>query len=440
MIKTDSRGTYASGNTPLSSAADDDSLDSIDQLPAQGSHERSLASKADQERGTGVADFGKEEVRDDLDSIPVHVVESQPGQDSNVASYNHNSQPLSMRTSQVKSPLTSTRVTESTFEPEKEEWTPSVRQVSNVNMAEGNTAGDHGNMESRQEGLGIWNSNRITSDEDKRGKIASVQAGNGNNNDYYNYSYNSSIPSLSDPRTSYSTDHSLDPPLQPWVPHLQQQQQQQRQHQPNPQSDQDFNQFQQANGLSSHRSSNASDILMLEQQEFLRLTRLRSQPINAQDPLATRRFYTEKPTSENNVDQAVQPYSQHLQYLQQQPAEGPTSAVQPPFNNEPEKMPLYSQSDEPDATGSRPSYSSAHLQGYLNATGVGVSRSSVDSNGGLRNRATNVYNPNSPTTARGSGIQGEDEQGRWTGVPTVSDDRVYHYSPDVHKSKCCTIL
>ena len=454
-VKAEGQGTNASGSKPLSSASDDDFLYSIDLLPAQRIHERSLASKVDQGRETAEANFSKEEVMDDPDSIPAHGVESQSDQDSNVASYNHNAQSLSTRTGLTKGQPTTAAmtqgVTDSAFEQAKSDWTPAAHQVSNVNIAgvnsyrdvniaEGSTAGGDGSIGGRHEGLAIWNSNRITSDEDKRGEFASVQTGNGKNNDYY-YSYDSSVPSLSDPRTSYSTDHSLDPPLQPWVPQLQQQQHQQQQQQylQIPQSDQDLHQFQQASGLSSHRSSNASDILMLQQQEFLRLTRLRSHPTVTQDAVSTRGFYTEKPVPENNFDQTFHSYSQPLQYLQQQPTGGPISEGQPPFNNDPEKMPLYSQSDEPGATGSRPSYSSAHLQGYLNANGVGVNSNSVDGNSGLRNRTTNVYNPNSPT-ARRSGIQGEDEQGRWTGVPTVSDDRVYHYDPDVHKSKCCTIL
>ncbi|GJJ73113.1 hypothetical protein EMPS_05471 [Entomortierella parvispora] len=394
---------------------------------------------------TGVANFSKEEVRDDPDSIPVRSVESQSVLGRNVSSYNHNGQSPSSPSYLVRGQSASGVMPQGVTEPSKSDWSPNAYQVSNVNIADVNsyrdvntvertTAASVGSMrESRNEGLAIWSSNQMPLVEDKKGGFASVQTNNGNINDPYNYA--SSVPSLSDPRTSYSTDHSLEPPLQPWVPQLQQQQQQYSQ---NPRSDQGLEQFQQAKGLSSHRSSNSSDILMLQQQEFLKLTRLRSQPIASTESIVGQREPSteKKSASDNNFDSS---YSQPLQYLQQQPTGGPVSQEQPPFSNDPEKMPLYSQPDEPGATGSRPSYSSAHLQGYLNATGVGVSNTGVETNVGLRNRATNVYNPNSPL-ARRSGIQGEDEQGRWTGVPTVSDDRVYHYDPDVHKSKCCTIL
>lgn len=414
---------------------------------------------------TNVAVGCKEEYRDDPDSITMFGVESQRGQGGyNVASYSHSvlSEPARSNQQGAAGGQLERRTMSqggagggmgkaSTVEPGKSEWNATIQQGTNVNIGHVNSSATDVNLvrgmnavnvgrvddlEDEEELDYLYNlySNRSSLEQDKKEEWIAPHSTFSSNGKHANdpYDYDSSVPSLSDPRTSSSTDHSLDPPHQPWLP----QQQQQQYHQ---QHNREFDHFQQGSGLSSHRSSNSSEILMLQQQEFLRLTRLRSQPLE-QDPLVVvAGNKQEHPSSEKFAPQNIVHTPQRYQQQQQQPAGTPfAESSRPPFND-PEKMPLYIRPEEVGSTGSRPSYSSAHLQSYLDTTGVGSGNNAVDSRGGLRNRATNVYNPNSPTFRR-SGIQGEDEQGRWTGIPTASDDRVQQFDPDVHKSKCCIIL
>ncbi|KAF9155429.1 hypothetical protein BG015_009897 [Linnemannia schmuckeri] len=142
---------------------------------------------------------------------------------------------------------------------------------------------------------------------------------------------------------------------------------------------------------------------------------------------------------------------------------------------------------------SHPSYSSTHLQNYVNTTmphpyqhpqsgrssvqsinltptnvnptnltnptnsltgvynfntspgsGSGVGRSPYGhghTHGCSNNRTTTTVGSGVTPSMSSGGITGEDAQGRWVGSPTGADNRVATYgTSDIHKSRCCTIL
>ncbi|KAF9963733.1 hypothetical protein BGZ73_002193, partial [Actinomortierella ambigua] len=73
---------------------------------------------------------------------------------------------------------------------------------------------------------------------------------------------------------------------------------------------------------------------------------------------------------------------------------------------------------------------------------AGTTATMAASGAGTATATTTATAPATATMAprRQSGIQGEDEQGRWIAPPTGSDNRVSQWDPDHHKSKCCIIL
>lgn len=143
---------------------------------------------------------------------------------------------------------------------------------------------------------------------------------------------------------------------------------------------------------------------------------------------------------------------------------------------------------------SHPSYSSTHLQNYVNSTmphpyqhpqsgrssvqsfnltstninptnltnptnnmagvynanagpgsgsGSGAGRSPYgheNAHGGINNWTTTTVGSGVAPSASSGGIAGEDAQGRWVGSPTGADNRVSTYgTSDIHKSRCCII-
>ncbi|KAF9967542.1 hypothetical protein BGZ70_009155 [Mortierella alpina] len=302
---------------------------------------------------------------------------------------------------------------------------------------------------------------------------------------------------------------------------------------------------------STHRPSDSSDILMQEQQEYLRLTRLRS----SRQSYALAAFKNDKNHSKyfntlqafgggNNgfgIDEKselefdsstvgeLQQHQQQQQYgykgekqevEQQHYSSDPTpqdpvpEATSSAFQRYPSSsMGLFKKkrtqvppivvkaSDNDEEANSRPSYSSSHLQQYVDT--LAAQATPVDSrkdvpmititNGSLGDGAaavapaaggggggagtggigeTATATPGANTTAapnagiasgrtslsghpRGpdtgvvhrnyeqlrTGIQGEDEQGRWIGGTSANDTTLRHYDPEIHhKSKCCNIL
>ncbi|CAO3569433.1 unnamed protein product [Mortierella alpina] len=303
---------------------------------------------------------------------------------------------------------------------------------------------------------------------------------------------------------------------------------------------------------STHRPSDSSDILMQEQQEYLRLTRLRSRQSYAfaafkNDKNHSKYFNTVQAFGGGNNGFAIDEKSKlgfdfstvgELQQQQQQQVHGykgekqeleqqhyssdPTQqdpvpeATSSAFERRPSSsMGLFKKkrtqvppivvkaNDNDEEANSRPSYSSSHLQQYVdtlaaqatpvdnrkdvpmititNGTTVGDGSAAVaptagggggggTGTGGIGERATAA--PSVGTTAAPSagtasgrtslsghprgpdtgvvhrnyeqlrtGIQGEDEQGRWIGGTSANDTTLQHYDPEVHhKSKCCNIL
>ncbi|KAF9327325.1 hypothetical protein BG006_009340 [Podila minutissima] len=95
-----------------------------------------------------------------------------------------------------------------------------------------------------------------------------------------------------------------------------------------------------------------------------------------------------------------------------------------------------------DEAASRPSYSSSHLQHYVDTTMVYqsglVSAERRQSQLLLRRNGGGGGGGVGGLTRQG-GIQGEDAHGRWIGGSDPSDVRQWN-PDDVHKNKCCTIL
>ncbi|KAI8598632.1 hypothetical protein EDD21DRAFT_381963 [Dissophora ornata] len=354
--------------------------------------------------------------------------------------------------------------------------------------------------------------------------------------------YPPSLPSPPNPRTSYSSRDSVDSSYHPWQaqqPSLQQPSHQDRyqltagsqftaiksvpgdkqEFQGNEHESDLSEGFLLPPGLRSHRPSNASDVLMLQQQEFLRLTRLRSEPSSLVSDKDS------KNDGDNNIssNKGFSSDDQHSRYTR--PINNiPTPILAPvahspygnssTYNNSPlayppsnvgpcdlemgnqlrKRAPRFVTVD--DDTPDRPSYSSSHLQHYLNTTlptqnaresrqrspGIAMSPlnstfivpsagSSVGGGGGggvadvtdvvapyaVANAHTNTVDGVGRTTPESVGrtmanaglrksastqgrIVGEDDQGRWIAGTAENDRRVTQFDPEVHKSKCCLIL
>ncbi|KFH66200.1 hypothetical protein MVEG_08300 [Podila verticillata NRRL 6337] len=289
---------------------------------------------------------------------------------------------------------------------------------------------------------------------------------------------------------------------------------------------------------STHRSSGSSDEFMLQQQEFLRLTRLRSQSlknnlnnqfsigksefdnIKEEEPSAIplQSFYSLSTKTELDYPTTPSgypgPYQQQYHHQQQQakqeyhpysnsttPLASPSNItnnnynynysnnnmptpmvsdlvpsrtpkvppiissssfsqrsssphIQPqpqPSQQQPPPPPGKKEADPDDEAPSRPSYSSSHLQNYVDTTMVLQSglasaerRQSQGQLAGLSGYQQNLRQRTSVGGVQGlasqGGIQGEDEQGRWIGGARPGSEVRQWGTEDVHKGKCCTIL
>ncbi|KAG0238981.1 hypothetical protein BGW41_007997 [Actinomortierella wolfii] len=85
------------------------------------------------------------------------------------------------------------------------------------------------------------------------------------------------------------------------------------------------------------------------------------------------------------------------------------------------------------ATQTPPTPGTVTSNGSVPGLGLGVTSAGVA-------KSPTIPKTTTPPPRRQSGIQGEDEQGRWIERPTDSNPRVVQWDPDHHKSKCCTIL
>ncbi|KAF9928585.1 hypothetical protein BGZ67_006879 [Mortierella alpina] len=313
-----------------------------------------------------------------------------------------------------------------------------------------------------------------------------------------------------------------------------------------PEHDLDLEYYLSTPGLgSTHRPSDSSDILMQEQQEYLRLTRLRSRQSYAfaafkNDKNNSKYFNALKAFGGDNgfaIDEKTelgldpstvgeqqqrQQYQQydykgerreveHQHYSSDPTPQDPTpEAISSAFQRHPSSSmglfkkkraqvpPVVVKANDDEEANSRPSYSSSHLQQYVDtlaahATAVD-SRKDVPmitiSNGSLGDGSAAAAPAAAPsggggtetggvgemptptptatssadivsgrTSFRGhprgpdtgvvhrsyeqlrTGIQGEDEQGRWIGGTGANDTTLHHYDPEIHhKSKCCNIL
>ncbi|KAI1317650.1 hypothetical protein EDD11_008078 [Mortierella claussenii] len=230
--------------------------------------------------------------------------------------------------------------------------------------------------------------------------------------------------------------------------------------------------------LASHRPSDSSDVLMLQQQEFLRLTRLSSNPASASSDIANQHFGQSKDLHPN-----FSPYNDYLIADDQAPSAvelSPARYVKPLQTTSSQPLPLgfHQRPDHDDNIGlisrrrigpqvitgtgpgsavnwhekggndevtDHPSYSSSHLQHYVDMT---LADNMMNSGSTSRNRRTFGLGTDPGATASpemGLGIQGEDIQGRWVAGSASSNaapgsSRVSYYDGDVHKSKCCLIL
>ncbi|KAF9181455.1 hypothetical protein BGZ51_005424 [Haplosporangium sp. Z 767] len=210
---------------------------------------------------------------------------------------------------------------------------------------------------------------------------------------------------------------------------------------------------------SAHRPSDTSEILMLQQQEFLRRTRLRSEPlVLPTDPSA------HSDTNCYNTDNCTTPDKSEFEYY-------PTFPSQAQQQQQQQQQAIYQKeefSDYPGSAASRmatingqtpftgnakvggensqyqqPSYSSTHLQHYLNSTlsmqpssGSQGRRGSVEMKTYMQGGNTNT---NARMNANRGSVHGEDDQGRWVGpTAATSESPVQHFEP--HKSKCCVIM
>ncbi|KAI7817244.1 hypothetical protein BC939DRAFT_466534 [Gamsiella multidivaricata] len=344
------------------------------------------------------------------------------------------------------------------------------------------------------QGVGEWGGrDRLDMNQDKREYSAAYP--------HNNIDIHFPLPPFPDPRSSYTTVHSSDTAVQarqvlspdrrhyqtakiPAVgigsisgdkEELESEWQEDRGQEP-------------ASVLLPHRPSDASEVLMLQQQEFLRLTRLNSGP-NTLPPsipfndLKDRNNQGDKESlsgeerepgyySACHSSQARSPYGAPAAYT--------TSAAVPNASSNLEmhklhkrRVPLSSNhsqntnnnnNNNNEEIQSRPSYSSSHLQSYLDSTyaarNTEEARKKRMSTTGTGQQLESFSDGGDPTAVQGytvtdgvrqqpsqaglsatqSRIQGEDDQGRWIGTPTTSDPRVAQHDVEVPKSKCCTIL
>lgn len=290
---------------------------------------------------------------------------------------------------------------------------------------------------------------------------------------------------------------------------------------------------------STHRSSGGSDEWMLQQQEFLRLTRLRSQslknnldnnfnigksdfdnikeeeppaiplqsfysvstkthdyPTHPDYPGPYQHQYQSHPQQQQEAKQEYHPYfnsttplaspsnttNNNTKYVysnndmpigpmvadmvpsripklpsinsspSSQPPSSPRIQSQPPQPSQaPPPSPGKKEADPDDEAASRPSYSSSHLQNYVDTTMVLQSglasaerRQSQGQLAGLTGYQQSLRQRTSGGGVQGlasqGGIQGEDEHGRWIGGARPGSEARHWGTEDVHKGKCCTIL
>ncbi|KAG9323405.1 hypothetical protein KVV02_002565 [Mortierella alpina] len=313
-----------------------------------------------------------------------------------------------------------------------------------------------------------------------------------------------------------------------------------------PEHDLDLEYYLSTPGLgSTHRPSDSSDILMQEQQEYLRLTRLRSRQSYAfaafkNDKNNSKYFNTLKAfggdngfgidektelgldpstVGEQEQQQQYQQYDykgerqevEHQHYSSDPTPQDPTpEAISSAFQRHPSSSmglfkkkrvqvpPVVVKANADEEANSRPSYSSSHLQQYVDTlaaqatavdsrkdvpmitisngslgdgsaaaadaaapsggggTGTGgvgeiptptlTATSSADIADGRTSLSGHPRGPDTGVVHRSyeqlrTGIQGEDEQGRWIGGTSANDTTLHHYDPEIHhKSKCCIIL
>ncbi|KAF9104489.1 hypothetical protein BGX29_001803 [Mortierella sp. GBA35] len=265
--------------------------------------------------------------------------------------------------------------------------------------------------------------------------------------------------------------------------------------------------------LSQHRPSDTSEVLMLQQQEFLRQTRLRSQPSSVviendphlrslseksevllQDPLTTTSsFSSDHPPQDQPQHQDIPPSDDNSE-SEEMPRKNKNKNKNKNQNQKRRGSTFFSTTplDDDDDPPSRHSYSSLHLQNYLDTLATNPINNSSNSNNNSNNnsrmslsigmRPLDINNSGIPSSANPAnnagafnlnsgrtpykylvgperqisanstnasasaststgGIQGEDAHGRWVGSPTATDPRVAIFDPsEVKKSRCCIIL
>ncbi|KAG0265537.1 hypothetical protein BG011_004565 [Mortierella polycephala] len=219
---------------------------------------------------------------------------------------------------------------------------------------------------------------------------------------------------------------------------------------PQQSQDRDLEYYHSTPGLSSvHRPSDTSEILMLQQQEFLRRTRLRSEPLilpidpsthndnNCTTPEKSElEYYPTFPSQAQQQQEAVYQKEEFPDYPESAAFRMATINGQTPFAGNAKVGGEKNQYQQP-------SYSSTHLQHYLDSnlsmqstTGSQRQRSSVEMK--TYGRDSNANTNTGVNVNRGS-VHGEDDQGRWVGATAAtSDPPVQHFEP--HKSKCCVII
>ncbi|KAG0341911.1 hypothetical protein BG005_002839 [Podila minutissima] len=129
------------------------------------------------------------------------------------------------------------------------------------------------------------------------------------------------------------------------------------------------------------------------------------------------------------------------QRLQQLHQPNPIPRPQPPIPAYLPPQPGRDTDKDTDEAASRPSYSSSHLQHYVDTTMVyqsGMASAERRQSQQLLRRNGGGGGGVGGLTRQG-GIQGEDANGRWIGGADPSDVRQWN-PDDVHKNKCCTIL
>ncbi|KAF9092292.1 hypothetical protein BGX23_004430 [Mortierella sp. AD031] len=265
--------------------------------------------------------------------------------------------------------------------------------------------------------------------------------------------------------------------------------------------------------LSQHRPSDTSEVLMLQQQEFLRQTRLRSQPSSVviendphlrslseksevllQDPLTTTSSFSSDHPPQGQPQYQDIPPSDDNSESEEMPRKNKNKNKNKNQNQKRRGSTFFSTTplDDDDDPPSRHSYSSLHLQNYLDTLATNPMNNSSNSNNNSNNnsrmslsigmRPLDINNGGIPSSANPAnnagafnlnsgrtpykylvgperqisanstnasasaststgGIQGEDAHGRWVGSPTATDPRVAIFDPsEVKKSRCCIIL